>query len=1149
MSGKKVFKDFMSMLMKAIKSGRTDLAITNLKYNYNFVDTMYIINNLKKIYKNYNRSIWGNVLPKNYSELMKGYSTRIRKKNLEKELIWQYIVIEEFQQEINEFLKYKTKFEKEFFQGRYDNAKKNLDYIEKNICVSIWSIENRLIIEDLSNGMEANKNEVDRITSFNDNNFLKAIIQCISTRVEDSISLNRYRNFLNKIIDGDKSIHSFFRYILDYPNVIGGETDLQEILYIQSGNSIIDIYLTYVNIVRILLLNIDEYDLDYKRIEKNLCNLKEIIDDPRLDKIIYAISKDYSIKTFSGFEEFIEICDEYTIGNYKKSINLIKEKILQHTDSVQVYEIYILSCINEEIEFENIYNEKSLGYRILNDMYNILTKNSDLQGSISNLLKILRMMGNNELSLQIYGFINKYCAHTTNALVSKIAEVSSYYLTPRFIKVYDDNRDKLIFLQELRKCFKNYETIDFYSDILKKNNLLDRNCDLLRKKLYKTNSELEDGLYKQAIESYLDIMSNELREIKIEKYNFLFENILIKLYKAYIKNNQIEEAIDLIVDNYIKNKGYTYRIDKSLVVNRLLETENLDLTNISIPLFYYINDSKDKGNIFSAYDNYLFSMNIEKPSQIKKYLNKIDKPKLIMFLNNICTLDIMEDSYFFENAEELENERILVCQLLIEIDEKNSEIYMKEIKQITEKIMIRKGIKRVDESKIFVDVAKIKDYLKDSIEETFNRYIEISKMKKVYIEFDFMSIKDISNSIEYVNIVPGNMNLFKEMFLEIRDYFISSNEYGLDSYLSTRIRHGTLLGQLRKTFEIYKLITSKEAKEDNRYGINEYWLEKLTFYNEDEKEKFNNILREFSKRIDENITEVTSVWIKIKVSDNEIEKDRLFDYRIFKEDYNKYYKDMEFITDYNEFINKVLEILFDITNKNLENIRKKITVDLNNSLLGILNNLENDLKEIIYKADSNQKELFKNIAMCRTNIQHEISSISNWFYLSKNLDDNVYTFKELFNISREILNSSYPKFKDINLDMNINVLKEIKGSEYAYYIDILLILFSNILQRSKLEPYQIKVNIQAYQDNNNIVIEIINNHNVDECIIKQSIEESREKINNVDSYSEFSRQEGGTGFVKVEKMLKYNLRVRHKLELYGDNEKFEVKISFELNKE
>ncbi|MGG7175685.1 hypothetical protein ACQPV1_20630 [Clostridium neonatale] len=1148
---KNTYKKFITMFTKAVKKSKSEALFTILKYDYTYSDIKYILKNVKKINASYYKKAFGNLLPKKYSDLMGNHSTFLRKNNLEKEIIWQAIMIEEFHNEINKFLRYKSEFEKKLLYGEYNDAIKILDQVESNICVSLWSIENRLIIEDLSNGIEANKNEFSRIASFEDNNLLKAIIQLISTRVEDSMSTNRYKNFINKLIDSNTDMDVFLSYILDYPSLIDNDLDLQTILFIESSNSIIDVYLAFINILTILnIKNIDEHNLKNSINYKIITNLVDVINDPRLEKIIYIFNPQKPIKPFYRYDEFIKICDTYTIGDYQNTVKLIRNSILEDSNSVQVYEIYILSCIYGEIEFENIHPKESLGYRILNDMYNILIKSTELQNYISDITKVMRILGNNELALQIYEFINKYCMAISNPLISKICEVSSYYLTPRFIKVYDNKEYKDNFLDELRNYIGNSETIDFYKDVLYKKNLSSKGYDLLRKKLYSANELLQDGDYCGAINSYLEIINNKLIIVNTPKYNYVFEKILIKLYESYIRSCKIEEAIELIVTNYLRNVGYTYRIDKTPIINILNEIDNINYNNISIPLLYYINNPRDKGSIFAAYDNYLFSLNIQKPSQIREYMDSEDKNKVIMFLNNICTLDIMEDSFFFENAEELEGERILVCQLLIELDELNSESYMKEIKQITEKIMIRKGIKRVDESKIFVDIDKIKDCLKDNIEEMFNKYIEISKMKKIYIEYEVLSLKDISKNIEYVNIVPGNLNLFKEMFLEIRDYFISSNEYGLDSYLSTRIRHGTLLGQLRKTFEINKLITSKDTKEGNQYDDNEYWLQKLTFFKEEEKEKFNSILREFSETIDEKITEVTSVWIKIKTSDSEVEKDRLFDYRITKADYDEYYKKLCNITDYEEFINKVLEILFDITNRNLENVRKKITVTLNDTLINILNSLENNLKSIRYGSGSEEKELYKNIAMCRTEIQHEIENISKWFYLSKNLDDNIYTFKELFDISKEILKSSYPKFSLINfVDTNVNVLKNIKGNEYAYYIDILLILFSNILQRSNLEPDQINVKIDAYEEHDNIVIKIVNNHNNDEKIIQEKIEESLEKINNVDMYSEFSRQEGGTGFVKVEKMLKYNLRINHKIELYGNGEIFEVKIKFKLNGE
>ncbi|ETJ29194.1 Reticulocyte binding protein, partial [human gut metagenome] len=75
--------------------------------------------------------------------------------------------------------------------------------------------------------------------------------------------------------------------------------------------------------------------------------------------------------------------------------------------------------------------------------------------------------------------------------------------------------------------------------------------------------------------------------------------------------------------------------------------------------------------------------------------------------------------------------------------ELNSESYMKEIKQITEKIMIRKGIKRVDESKIFVDIDKIKDCLKDNIEEMFNKYYLKTLLLYFYLHYPYILLFDL----------------------------------------------------------------------------------------------------------------------------------------------------------------------------------------------------------------------------------------------------------------------------------------------------------------------------------------------------------------------------------------------------------------------
>jgi hypothetical protein len=74
-------------------------------------------------------------------------------------------------------------------------------------------------------------------------------------------------------------------------------------------------------------------------------------------------------------------------------------------------------------------------------------------------------------------------------------------------------------------------------------------------------------------------------------------------------------------------------------------------------------------------------------------------------------------------------------------------------------------------------------------------------------------------------------DLFQAMIINLRDEFISSAEHGLDGYLSVRIRHGTLVSQLRSPLEAANLITKKHS-ETGAYYSNEHWKKKLVLFSE-----------------------------------------------------------------------------------------------------------------------------------------------------------------------------------------------------------------------------------------------------------------------------------------------------------------------------
>src|SRR5690606_31520186 len=108
--------------------------------------------------------------------------------------------------------------------------------------------------------------------------------------------------------------------------------------------------------------------------------------------------------------------------------------------------------------------------------------------------------------------------------------------------------------------------------------------------------------------------------------------------------------------------------------------------------------------------------------------------------------EVFDSSYLFENQDELDNERIDICSLLTKVDRDNFEEYMNEISEINRNILIRKGIKQIDESKIYVDVKGIQKSLEKDIRESFDR-----SMNLLNLSLDQVQKLDLSSE----NVITG----------------------------------------------------------------------------------------------------------------------------------------------------------------------------------------------------------------------------------------------------------------------------------------------------------------------------------------------------------------------------------------------------------
>lgn len=168
------------------------------------------------------------------------------------------------------------------------------------------------------------------------------------------------------------------------------------------------------------------------------------------------------------------------------------------------------------------------------------------------------------------------------------------------------------------------------------------------------------------------------------------------------------------------------------------------------------------------------------------------------------------------------------------IDAQNEAEYMEELVKITEQINIKKLSLQIEQSKIYVDVEGVKSKLGGQLEESYSKYIFLQKNPQLnnlpahFIEMLLKKMSDGGALSGVVTIPPTEADyILLDMISEIRDLFVSSSDHGLDFYISTRIRHGTLAGQLRGTLDALHLVTYKDAKTKS-YKDNDYWPEVLS---------------------------------------------------------------------------------------------------------------------------------------------------------------------------------------------------------------------------------------------------------------------------------------------------------------------------------
>ncbi|WP_116787019.1 hypothetical protein [Flavobacterium psychrotrophum] len=1139
--------------------------LSDLKYSFDDTEKQYKI--LNTVSNARFTQINGESLPKSYADIGKGGQTYFND-DLTKEINWYAYVIERYSDQVNNFLSLENQVYSNILKSEYVEAKLLIEKIESDICYSQWSIEQKLIVAEYENGFKKNKEILSNTVSSKNQGVTNVFAKYQSIRIEKNLSFFAFEEIIEPFIQLHSDLlQNLLNYRLNYFKHFH-QGNFGFILAYFNGYSIIDKYILFINII----LNVVSHrELDEKlmnTIKDAVLKLNKKINDPRLTNILVALGITEKINLSNYNLKYLEVLDLYTEGSYFEASEKAKSLLTVAPLFFEIYEVYIKSLINLDLPFDNFFKENSIANQTLSDLNNIITKNSNYEESIANAYKTYNSIGLNPWTTKYFYYFNS--EHSTIGEfidIQKLSILSSDYCNPAMTTFLKEDSEN--FLNKLDEIYPNSQVVLFWKRISAKlvsdSEIVYENYKVasFREAFYNIKIEEVKGNYERAFEEYCALEKNTSLQYEVNLIHNKEEIIFSKL-RCLLNLDRYSEAVNLTVENILANKNLKNRLFSNFLLNKIRSEDHNELY-FDIATSIYLNEYSillNENDLWIAYDEFMCNQDLKLPRELEKNKQDFKSEQLIYFLRYICRQEVYDSSPSFESQDELDNERVEVCRLLSEIDRNNFEDYINEIAEINRNQLIRKGIKQIDESKIYVDVNGIRTSLDKDIRESFERSLNLlnlplDQIKKIdentetiLIPYYSKNTENKADSISNMKITSySRLTQFIDMFSKIRDKFIASNEFGIDTYLSMRIRHGTLLGEIRSVFELYNLVTKKEDSSNN-YQENTYWKEKLHL-KPALNEIFNSKMADFSSEIDTICSDLKNKKIQIRTEKKNTEG--LFDYAFTENEFWQIFSyQIGAIDNYEEFFDTVISILWERTEKILYNIREHISSVVKAKMIKNLSDLARNLESNLERNEYPElNEIISSITACQTEISNELDKISSWFKRSNSKTINEFEIDLPINASITILKRIFKDYGNLIPKIAIECPTRFEGEYFPHFTYIMQNLFHNILNHSKLNPRELYISISAKLEENILTIEVENNFSD-----KLDLEEMNSKIAETKKLmlqnhdNEKTRAEDGTGYIKIRKTLVIDLyRKDYMIDIFEVDEKriFKTKIKFNID--
>lgn len=1060
------------------------------------------------------------------SDIQFGYNDKLS--DLEA-LKYSFHLLALYGKKINRFLELRKKYESAYMKKQYVDASAWLDMLEVELGVSLWSCGQRLMLKEQTVSLEGNKEELSKMCNCIKRGFIVfSVLFFYSCMAERGLSYENYQTELMQCI-GEKKDTLTGRYLLGKLSFLDmyNNKDISLILQIDSQCTLIDLF---ISVEKYMPAVVQEYirneafpeDFDVpQEINANVfSNIRMLMGN--LDASV--------IPHLDENKDILGIIEQYTLGNYEKVIRIATAYLRDNPADLQIAVLLCKALICGEIDYPDDFEVE-----YVKAVYSIYALSNEYRDAARDLKQTIKINHGSILSQKVHALLKRKHLTTGNDSSIFVSSLLDPILHPNFLRYFDKSSatTKLIVETESSYC----PNAVVLSQAIQSGNFDDDKLHLVVKE--KKDYLLANYLCKQKEYSKALLVINGIAN-EYSKNLYLRERLERIRLTVYAGTKDYLNAVKDIVAIFFENEYMFERLAHNGYCSLPRRIRNSDLSSdIDYVIYRYIMDPADYPKQISAYCNFL---DRNKYSNVLDFAESIDhkiSQEHLFFFEKVCNVNLLRHDVTLHTMNiTAESARLQILQKLDAVIP--SKKYKPEIQDLLTAEAVKGNLQAINKSRIYADTGKIYAKHKDAWVEIFTKYLALRDADAYYVDIDMMGQnKEELDALGIRFTTQERVNqatiVLKNMVHLILEECLFSTEYGLETHLSSRIRHGYCKGQLSKFLDDLHLLSKRKSEDCDEYIISEYWSERIN--KSDVAHTIKTLLAVFTSKIENKIVEILTTWLRIKFKEGTVgcfDYSRLVDFCV-----NYYY--FKKITNFTLFYNIIVDTFWAYTNQILDFIKHKIETELTEFYLTTIGDLEGELRQI-ENAPEVVQEMLSNCILAKARVVPTMKQFSDAFSLN-NSSYNDFSMSELVASCRKVVERAHSNSETVCWTIEADQSLLFSGKYFASFVDMLSILLNNAIEHSGFERYEdisIHVSIKEVPDrtadeivmipdmgNSKTILcmEVINNlsDNIDTDSLQQYMKQFFASLDPNQLKASQIQSEGGSGLYKLYNIAAYNV--------------------------